>query len=88
MHLDEEPVIERADDEMDVSDEEETPRKRMRDSVIEEKNNLKEENENLRCQMEAYKNEVSFIKSCCCKKDFKKIDYFTKYVCWLVVCRK
>lgn len=56
--MDEEPAIERADDEMDVSDEDETPRKRMRDSVIEEKNNLKEENDSLRCQMEAYKNEV------------------------------
>lgn len=58
--MDEEPIIERADDEMDVSDEEETPRKRMRDSVIEEKNSLKEENESLRCQMEAYKNEVKY----------------------------
>lgn len=50
---------------MDVSDEEETPRKRLRDSIIEEKNNLKEENDSLRCQMEAYKNEVS--------KNFMKI---------------
>lgn len=53
--------MERADDEMDVSDEDETPRKRMRESVIEEKNNLKEENDSLRCQMEAYKNEVSIL---------------------------
>lgn len=52
-----EPISERADDEMDVSDEDEPPlKKKHRDS--EEKNNLKEENDSLRCQMEAYKNEV------------------------------
>lgn len=61
MQLDEEPALERADDEMDVSDEDETPRKRLRDSIIEEKNHLREENDSLRCQMEAYKNEVRSI---------------------------
>lgn len=59
--MDEEPAIERADDEMDVSDEEETPRKRLRDSLIEEKNQLRDENDSLRCQMEAYKNEAKII---------------------------
>lgn len=44
---------------MDVSDEDEPVRKRHRESIIEEKNNLREENDSLRCQMEAYKNEVS-----------------------------
>lgn len=63
-------MIEKADDEMDVSDEEETPRKRMRDSAVEEKNNLKEENDSLRCQMEAYKNEVANKKIIVSKSSF------------------
>lgn len=59
MQLDDEPQNERADDEMEVSDGEESSRKRPRtDSHYEERNSLREENDNLRCQMEAYKNEV------------------------------
>lgn len=47
---------------MDVSDEDEPPKKKHRnDAANEERNSLKEENESLRCQMEAYKNEVSTI---------------------------
>lgn len=54
-----EPINERADDEMDVSDEDEPPLKKKHRNE-DEKNNLKEENDSLRCQMEAYKNEVFF----------------------------
>lgn len=63
MQLDDEPQSERADDEMEVSDgEETTSRKRLRtDSHAEERNMLREENDNLRCQMEAYKNEVALV---------------------------
>ncbi|MPC28909.1 Ecto-NOX disulfide-thiol exchanger 1 [Portunus trituberculatus] len=46
---------------MDVSDEEDMvqpPRKKMRQNEY-----LKEENDSLRCQMEAYKNEVDLIKA-------------------------
>ncbi|KAG0723510.1 Ecto-NOX disulfide-thiol exchanger 1 [Chionoecetes opilio] len=48
-------------EEMDVSDEDDMvppPRKKMRQSEY-----LKEENDSLRCQMEAYKNEVDLIKA-------------------------
>ncbi|KAK4872811.1 hypothetical protein RN001_014840 [Aquatica leii] len=63
VQLDDEPQSERADDEMEVSDGEETARKRPRtDPHYEERNSLREENDNLRCQMEAYKNEVEVIK--------------------------
>ncbi|KAK5640045.1 hypothetical protein RI129_010856 [Pyrocoelia pectoralis] len=63
IQLDDEPQSERADDEMEVSDGEESSRKRPRiDSHYEERNSLREENDNLRCQMEAYKNEVEVIK--------------------------
>ncbi|XP_075225788.1 uncharacterized protein LOC142326945 [Lycorma delicatula] len=51
------------DEEMEVSDaEEETPRKKTKkenDSVV----SLKEENDSLRCQLEAYKNEVDLVRS-------------------------
>ncbi|KAH1018868.1 ecto-NOX disulfide-thiol exchanger 2 [Dendroctonus ponderosae] len=50
------------DDEMDVSDGDEPPRKRSRDISNEERNNLKDENDSLKCQVEAYKNEVEVIK--------------------------
>ncbi|KAJ8919902.1 hypothetical protein NQ315_006431 [Exocentrus adspersus] len=59
---------ERDDDEMDVSDDDEPTRKRHRNDLSnEERNNLKEENDNLRCQLEAYKNEVEVL-----KMDYKK----------------
>lgn len=61
--LDEQTNVERADDEMEVSDEEDAPRKKSKiDNNSDEQNNLKEENNNLRCQMEAYKNEVEVVK--------------------------
>lgn len=59
--MDEQPNAERGDDEMEVSDEDDNsaPRKKSKpDANAEEQNGLKEENNNLRCQMEAYKNEV------------------------------
>lgn len=60
MQLDE-PTADKADDEMDVSDEDEPCKKKHRsEGTTEERNSLKEENESLRCQMEAYKNEVRF----------------------------
>lgn len=63
MQLDE-PSNDKADDEMDVSDEDEPTKKKHRtDCISEERNNLKDENESLRCQMEAYKNEVSVCDS-------------------------
>lgn len=56
----EEPFAEKDDDEMEVSDDDEPVRKKQRNETAnDEKFNLKEENENLRCQIEAYKNEVS-----------------------------
>lgn len=56
----EEPANEKDDDEMEVSDDDEPLRKKQRNELAnEEKNNLKEENDNFRCQVEAYKNEVS-----------------------------
>lgn len=59
---------ERAEDEMDVSDEESaadlSPRKRIRnESIVEERHHLKEENDSLRCQLEAYKNEVDLVRT-------------------------
>nr|CAH7769268.1 unnamed protein product [Callosobruchus chinensis] len=64
----EDPGSQRDDDEMDVSDDEDFMRKRQRQEVsIEETNNLKDENDNLRCQLEAYKNEVEVL-----KVDYKK----------------
>ncbi|KDR14923.1 ecto-NOX disulfide-thiol exchanger 2-like [Zootermopsis nevadensis] len=65
----EEVLNERADEEMEVSDNEEdymgNPKKKSRiDS--EDKANLaviKEENDSLRCQLEAYKNEVDLVRS-------------------------
>jgi hypothetical protein len=58
-----EPSNDKADDEMDVSDEDEPTKKKHRtDCISEERNNLKDENESLRCQMEAYKNEVSALR--------------------------
>ncbi|KAJ3660322.1 hypothetical protein Zmor_004774 [Zophobas morio] len=63
-----EPATDKADDEMDVSDEDEPPKKKHRSEAgAEERNNLKDENESLRCQMEAYKNEVEVL-----KVDYKK----------------
>lgn len=51
---------EKDDDEMEVSDDDEPVKKRHRsDTGHEEKHNLKDENDRLRCQMEAYKNEVN-----------------------------
>jgi len=53
--------------EMDVSDSEEEPqRKKTRNQSdgnedIERLQNLKEENDSLRCQLEAYKNEVDIL---------------------------
>lgn len=59
---------EKADDEMDVSDEDEPLKKKMRsESSTSELNALKDENESLKCQMEAYKNEVEVLKI-----DYKK----------------
>ncbi|KAL3285227.1 hypothetical protein HHI36_019339 [Cryptolaemus montrouzieri] len=60
---------EKADDEMDVSDEEEPSKKKHKheSSSTNEINALKDENESLKCQMEAYKNEVEVIKI-----DYKK----------------
>ncbi|XP_041352478.1 ecto-NOX disulfide-thiol exchanger 2-like [Gigantopelta aegis] len=55
----------RQEDEMDLSDGEgdATPaKKRKADSGTESLNNLKDENDILRCQMEAFKNEVDFVK--------------------------
>lgn len=56
---------EKADDEMDVSDEDEPTKKRHRSDG--ENASLKEENDSLRCQLEAYRNEVEIIKA-----DYKK----------------
>lgn len=62
-------MSERADDEMDVSDEEENigqggQRKRARfDTNEQERSSLKDENDSLRCQLEAYKNEVEVVRS-------------------------
>ncbi|XP_044746718.1 ecto-NOX disulfide-thiol exchanger 2 [Coccinella septempunctata] len=59
---------EKADDEMDVSDEDEPTKKKIRsENSNNELNALKEENESLKCQMEAYKNEVEVLKI-----DYKK----------------
>ncbi|KAJ8959499.1 hypothetical protein NQ318_022196 [Aromia moschata] len=64
----EESANERDDDEMDVSDDDEPIKKKHRsDAAMEERNNLREENDSLRCQMEAYKNEVEVL-----KMDYKK----------------
>lgn len=54
---------ERGDDEMDVSDEEEAiPRKRTKVDLVQDENvQLKDENNALRMQMEAYKNEVTIF---------------------------
>jgi len=49
------------DEEMDVSDDE-PPAKKMKKSSA-SSDSLKEENDSLRCQLEAYKNEVDMIKS-------------------------
>lgn len=57
---DEEPVGEKADDEMDVSDEDEPTRKKQRYEGHHDET-LKEENLNLKCQLEAYKNEVRYF---------------------------
>lgn len=47
---------------MDVSDDDEPSKKKHRtEAGVEEKNNLKDENDSLRCQMEAYKNEVKIL---------------------------
>lgn len=66
---------ERADEEMDVSETDETeslsPRKRQRmgtysatlSESTDKTNELKEENDSLRCQLEAYKNEVDIVKA-------------------------
>lgn len=64
MQIDGDSFVERGDDEMDLSDEENPmPRKKTRMDVVGDENNqLKDENTNLRCQMEAYKNEVDVIK--------------------------
>lgn len=51
------------DDEMDVSDDEEPAKKKAREMSNEERNNLKDENDSLKCQVEAYKNEVSLLDS-------------------------
>nr|CAD7464122.1 unnamed protein product [Timema tahoe] len=61
----EEVLNERADEEMDVSDEEDYMgnKKRVRYDTSEEKASLKEENDSLRCQLEAYKNEVDLVRS-------------------------
>ncbi|XP_018577182.1 ecto-NOX disulfide-thiol exchanger 2 [Anoplophora glabripennis] len=64
----EESSNEKDDDEMDVSDDDEPSKKKHRaETGVEEKNNLKDENDSLRCQMEAYKNEVEVL-----KMDYKK----------------
>lgn len=56
----EETGNEKDDDEMDVSDDDEQqPKKKSKSDVSsEEINKLREENDSLKCQMEAYKNEV------------------------------
>lgn len=64
----EDALNERADDEMDVSDEEDNScilRKRPRnnDTLEQERSNLKDENDSLRCQLEAYKNEVDLVRN-------------------------
>lgn len=56
--MDESPN-EKDDDEMEVSDDDEPIRKKQRNEAAnEEKQTLKQENDSLRCQVEAYKNEV------------------------------
>ncbi|XP_025832570.1 ecto-NOX disulfide-thiol exchanger 2 [Agrilus planipennis] len=70
VQLEEETPIETADDEMEVSDGEENPRKKTKIEISNEDKVLKEENDNLRFQMEAYKNEVEVL-----KRDYmKEID--------------
>lgn len=56
---------EKDDDEMDVSDDDDEPslKKQRTDGTLEERNNLRDENDSLRCQMEAYKNEVNKVES-------------------------
>lgn len=57
-----EPSSDKADDEMEVSDEDEPTKKKHRIEMSnEERNSLKDENDSLRCQMEAYKNEVNIL---------------------------
>lgn len=78
--MDEQPGgTERADDEMEVSDEEDAPRKKQKqDGNQEEHNSLKEENNILRCQMEAYKNEVGLSILTFWKIDLLEITLISK----------
>ncbi|XP_022904307.2 ecto-NOX disulfide-thiol exchanger 2 isoform X1 [Onthophagus taurus] len=73
VQLDGEISVEKADDEMDVSDEEETIRKKPRTDMINQEDVLREENNNLRMQVEAYKNEVEVVKMDL-KKDIDEKD--------------
>ncbi|CAH1178934.1 unnamed protein product [Phaedon cochleariae] len=67
IQLDDSPT-ERDDDEMDVSDDDEPSKKKQKyDACSEERHNLREENDSLKCQVEAYKNEVDILKI-----DYKK----------------
>lgn len=43
---------------MEVSDDEETPKKKQKVDYSNDKNRYHDENDSLKCQMEAYKNEV------------------------------
>lgn len=47
---------------MDVSDDDEPSKKKQKTDFIPESKSLKEENDVLRCQIEAYKNEVNYMK--------------------------
>ncbi|XP_014257458.1 ecto-NOX disulfide-thiol exchanger 2 isoform X2 [Cimex lectularius] len=58
----EEHLISGGDDEMEVSDDEEPPTKKKHKGD-ERMNSIKEENDSLRCQLEAYKNEVDLVRS-------------------------
>lgn len=58
---------EKDDDEMDVSDDEEPSKKKQKTDLTVEEKSYKDENDSLRCQIEAYKNEVEVLKT-----DYKK----------------
>ncbi|CAG9860601.1 unnamed protein product [Phyllotreta striolata] len=62
IQLDEAPK-ERDDDEMDVSDDEEPSKKKQRSDPAPECQLLRDENDVLKCQIEAYKNEVEVLKT-------------------------
>lgn len=73
---------EKDDDEMEVSDDDEPAKKKQRNEASnEEKRNLKEENDSLRCQVEAYKNEVSKSENAFIQIKWSKYKNLYNYSC-------